>query len=535
MALNINYQGGVVNSDGDDVDCKYQAYVPSISTWSDIRSTDQCQYNVNYGDGDLKTQSGSVSRGEAIIIAFWLDSDSRNDKLTSSAVLSFIYDGNDNTVQDIMLMEPVKPGCNFYLQQNGLANISVSTSSYASLVTQWTYSDKTHYNRPSWYGTTIFGYLSITEDSFDFEDGFEDKTSHVYTTSGDKTVQHKVVNSYDLQSTCQKTIRIKYRPPTGGIVWSSDEVYLGDAVGVAAQITDPDSRITSIDHIFDGELVENNSETDYVYSETLSVFKVYTAKQIIYWNDGFDDRSVTVTSDISIQNTPPTVDLTIFKTDEAGLEGLNKAIVEASDNEGPISSLHWSIYYLDTNSILPNPYFKCVDDGKNNTFNLIYEKTTDMSASVFDLMFAIKGTYKIDVTATDDGGLTATDSQIITVDEVCSNPDLTVDPEELEKRIAEAIEAYKKDQQLAKSNSIIEDISKCTLVAVQDSLSTEIPVGESIGAPTSSTLETDISGEIKTKSAGIPTVSSLESDVVGEAGGEAMVGDGGDSSSISGS
>jgi len=30
VALNINYQGDVTNSNGDDTNCKYQAFVPSI-------------------------------------------------------------------------------------------------------------------------------------------------------------------------------------------------------------------------------------------------------------------------------------------------------------------------------------------------------------------------------------------------------------------------------------------------------------------------------------------------------------------------
>jgi len=127
LALNINFQGNVVNEAGDLLTCKYQAYVPSISTWGNVKETEASQYNINYGDGDLKTQSGSVSNGEVLLIVFWTGDDSRQNALDLFAVVAFIYSGIDNTVQDIQLKPPHLPSCAFEMEENGLVGVAVNT------------------------------------------------------------------------------------------------------------------------------------------------------------------------------------------------------------------------------------------------------------------------------------------------------------------------------------------------------------------------------------------------------------------------
>lgn len=514
MALNVNYQGLVKDKDSNEVECKYQAYVPSISKWSDIRVTEESQYNVNFGDGDLKTQSGSISIGEIILICFWIGADERSERLDQFSVVRFSYTGSDSTIQDVQILPPHSPSCSFGLPASGLVGNSIYVTSYASLTYQWTHSNYTHYQRPSWYGGSIFDFLSIIHDDFLFNEEYSAEKNNTYMESGDYTVKHRVINSYDLQSVCEKPIRIKYFHPIPYITFSPENLVIGEPLGIADSVTDDYSRITNIEHIFDGELVEENMDLIFAYAKTLSVFRKYIAEQKIHWNDGFDDKTITVTASPNMINQPPIIDLTVFKTDENGLEGLHKAIVQARDREGPVVRLNWKIFYLDTNSILPNPYFICTDDGQNNTFNKIYDSNTDMSVTILDLLFAIKGTYKIDVTAYDEQGLSSTDSQVINVEEACVNEEVSPgDCDDLEERIAEAIRAYEREHQLQRATQRREELSECKLVVVQDSLAED----NGIGAPYGAVENSGISGEVE-----------------GGIDGEPVVGTGSNSGSISG-
>lgn len=496
MALNINYQGNVFDSNGDSTDCYYQAYSPAIGKWSDVRETEFGQYNVNYGDGDIKTQSGSVSNGEAILIAAWTGSPDRGQTLTEFAVVSFIYDGTDNTLQDIKLDTPNTPSCNFGLLSEGKVGQSVTASSYASLTYQWTYDSKAHYQRREWYGTVVFDGLSITGDYFKFEGEYSTLGTNTYTSHGDYEVWHRVVNSYNMQSECSKSIRIRYRSPVGGILFNPENLVVGDPISVSAEIQDIDSRITSISHVFDGVEVEENSNIIFSYNKTLSNFREYYAEQFIRWSDGFEDLVVYVKDSPGMINTPPDVDLTIFKTEEAGLEGLHKSIVQVYDREGPVSKLTWSIWFLNTNSNLPNPYFRCTDDGLDDTFRLIYQRDFENTELIKDLLFAVQGTYKIRVSATDMHGLSGFDEHTIDVDEVCVDTGKEKDCEDLEEAVAAAIEKYKREQELIRANERVESINQCEMVVVTDSLAGENYLGgEPVGSTSGSVATGDIGGD----------------------------------------
>ena len=482
MALNINYQGGVYNDLNEEITCFYQAFVPSINRWGTIRETEESQFNINYGDGDLKGQSGSVSNGETILIAFWIGAATRSEELNSFSVLAFSYSGSDSTVQNAQILSPHSPSCSFGLATEGKVGQAVTANSYASLTYQWTFQGKAHYQRPSWYGGSVFAYLSILDDSFRFTDDFQSSNTHTYTTHGDYTVFHRVINSYNMQSVCQKNIRIRYRTPIGGILFSPQNLVIGDPIGVAATIQDIDSRITSINHMFDGSTEEINTDIDFVYAKTLTIFRPYIARQEIHWNDGFQDLIVIKQASPTMVNQPPLIDLTVFKTEEDGLEGLHKAIVQASDREGPVVKLVWKIFFLDTNSILPNPYFRCIDDGLNDTFNEIYSDETPVTTIMKDLLFAIKGVYKIDVTAYDEQGLYSTDSQTITVDEVCLDEGTPEEEcEDLEERIAEAIAQHERENELMRAAQRREDLKSINIVTVTDVLADDMEGGTLAG------------------------------------------------------
>jgi len=348
LALNINFQGNVVNEAGDLLTCRYQAYVPSISTWGNVKETEASQYNINYGDGDLKTQAGSVSNGEIILIVFWTGDDSRQNELELFAVVAFAYSGIDNTVQDIQLKPPHRPSCAFGMEAEGLVGVAVETVSYASLITQWTYNDCIHFQRPEWYGADVFSYMAIIDDAFSFHNEYIDETSSLFTEHGIYPVKHRVINSYNLQSVCEQNVKIRYRPPVPTISFFPANIIMNTTFDIINTSTDIDSRTTNIVYTFEEGVVSENTNSSYTYSRTASEFKTYTATQTIHWSDGFEDKTVTVSASPSMSNTPPTIYLSVVKSTDEELKGFHKATVTASDLEGPIQTLNWKIFYLDT-------------------------------------------------------------------------------------------------------------------------------------------------------------------------------------------
>jgi len=391
MALNINYQGNVVNNNGEIIDCKYQAYSSNIDKWSDIRTTEQGQYNVNYGDGDLNTQSGSVSSGDALVIVFWTGGSTRNDEELLFSATVFIYDGNDNTVQDVQLLPPHNPGCDFLLPSIALVEETVSATSRASTTYQWTYSGKTFYQRRNWYGQTIFGFLDIQSDNYDFGNGDTDGNSTQYSSSGDFNVVHTVVSTYGLSSECQKPIRIKYHSPVGGLSFSNNSPII--------------------------EVIDENTDINYSYTTSSDSLGTYYAEQVIYWNDGFDDNSFVYKKAISIANQPPSVNLTVEQ--DSVRKEIFVANANAADVDGIVSDICWELYYMAANSELPDPFFRC-NDTQTSEYKLIYRGCAQ-DKQTLEMAYSIPGEYRVKVIATDDYGDSAEDFKDITVTEICDS------------------------------------------------------------------------------------------------------------------
>jgi len=499
MSLNINYQGNVVDKDGNIIDCKYQAYSSNIDKWSDIRSTDKGQYNINYGDGDLNTQSGSVSEGDALIVVFWTGGDTRDDKedLFSSTV--FIYDGNDNTVQDVQLIPPRSPGCDFILPPEALIYEDISSISKASTTYQWTYSGKTFYQRRIWYGQTIFGFLDIQSDSYDFGNGDTSGNSTKYDNSGDYTVTHTVLSTYGLSSECQKSIRIKYHQPIGGISFSNSSPIVGESFNIIASIADVDNRITNIVHRFNNTVIDNNTDVNYSYSTSAESLGTYYAEQIIYWNDGFSDNNFVYKKAISIANQPPSINLTVEQ------DSLRKEIfvanANATDIDGAVSSICWELYYMSTISELPDPFFRCKEEQLPMDYKLIYRGCGEDKQTI-EMAYSIPGKYRIKVVATDDYGDSTEDFKDITVTEICDSvfgecPDC---PEYTpEKDCADKIAIAVRELKIQLLNEMDK---KTRTVVVQDSRVSGVSKGELYGKIDGDISEGELAGELSSSIGG---------------------------------
>lgn len=415
MALNINYQGEVRDQDNSNIDCYYQAYSHNISKWGDVHTTEASQYNVNFGDGDLNTQSGSISNGDVLLIAFWTGAPDRSEKLEMFGIVSFVYDGNDNTIQNVMILPSQPPNCRFLMQENALIESEVNVVSLASTVFQWEYEGAIMYQRKTWYGQVVFLFLDIASDEFYFKDSYDTLTSHVYDNSGAYDVLHRVKNTYELSNTCSKQIRILYRAPIGGINFSNNSPFVNESIDVSASIIDDDSRIISIRHIFDNTIVEENTDRFFVYDVSVPQLGVYSASQEILWNDGFDDMTVYYSKDLELQNKPPKVSLSYTQDDNS--PELFSIEVDASDEDGTIEDICWELFYLSGVNELPDPYFRC-EEPESVEYISIYN-VCDKNKTSLVLAFAIPGKYRILVTATDDYGDTGSAYIELDVTEIC--------------------------------------------------------------------------------------------------------------------
>lgn len=489
------------------------AFSNNISKWGNIRDTEFNQYNVNFGDGDLNTQAGSVSIGDVILVLFWRGAPTKDEQLTDFAMVRFIYDGTDSVIQNIQLRPPHAPSCSFGLASSGLVGERVTAVSYATPITQWNFDSITHYQRKDWYGQTIFGFLDIARDEFDFNNGYSSNDSNTYISHGDYLVLHQVENTYSLLSECQKTIRIKYRSPVGGLAFLQEFPLTGDNIGIAAEIQDIDSRITSISHVFNSEVLYVNTDLLYEYSVDLIEYGEYYAEQIILWNDGFDNKVLNYSKQLVMGNRPP--DVSVVASSNPDTDGLFRAHASVTDTDGIITNICWTLFYEGGSEGLPHPYFRCVEPD-SLSYSEIYT-FCDVNRSSMDLLFAIPGKYKIEVTATDDLGASGVGFTEFIVTDVCDGvitpceecpdcPPVEDCPEiqdtadtDCTKAIELAVENYKRELKIRDNTD-----ESPKLIVVQDGKASGSASGQILGKISGdiqvsdiiATIDSDLSGEI---------------------------------------
>jgi len=405
MALNITFTcNEVVDENGDAINCKYQVYYPEYDVWNNVRDTEQYQYNCNAGDDDSLSQTGSFLKGDHAIVCLWVGGDDRTGLKDRMAYYVITHDGETTTyVIDVELIPKTAPSCSWYLSTTATINREKTAYSYASDDYKWTFDDTTHYHYNKYDGEVIFDSIGNLNIQFDFDegDGYEDTNKHTYSAIGDYTAKHKVVNGYDLESVCERDIRLKYNTPIGCLTFdpdgygSGDELSKGDTVDVTACITDEDSRITDIEYhwiikdrdsgdVIRDTTVDNNTQLDYSYNvELLELHDTY-GYQYISWNDGFDDRTVTKKRELQVKNILPEV--SISKVDLSAKEKRFEQV--STDADGEVISWDWKIYLL-------MPF--------SGEWVEVYQTTTE-DGDPIEITFNEAGSYKTRITVQDEFG-----------------------------------------------------------------------------------------------------------------------------------
>jgi len=224
---------------------------------------------------------------------------------------------------------------------------------------------------------------------------------HTYTDIGDYTVGMRLTNAWDLTCEVDKDIKIKYNSPIGKVTFDPDgvstKVHTTESSTATADITDEDDRITEIEHhwivinrddsddVISDDTIDTNTELDYSYDETIEVLQKHYAKQIIKWNDGYDDLTLEYVKELPITNWKPLVDFTFKYLNDMKLE----FTPNCSDIDGDVVNYRWDLY-----SLIP---FK---DGE-------YAQALMMSSDDPDkqtIEFKSLGHYKMVLTARDDYG-----------------------------------------------------------------------------------------------------------------------------------
>ena len=397
----ITFTGKMYDENGALINGTVEGFTSPQNKWSGAKASQLNEYTINVGDGDWLTNDGSIAENEVVLLKFV--------SASGIAVISHTITNADIStrlvVQDVQLLPIQAPTCGLNLAITGTVNNTVTATNTSSDQYQWEYMGKTHHQRYDWYGTVVFPEIGIASVEYDFGDGYSASNTYVWDTIGTYTVSSKTTNKNGQTRICTKEIVIGYNAPTGCVQFDKGTYILNDTVIVTGCITDADNRITGIDHIWEEVITDTNLIKDYVYSKVLDEVKTYTAKQIIRWNDGFEDKVVEFTRTLSMANQPPVVNITVTEGVDTYTFNSN-----AVDPEGMLSRVDWVVY-------------TCKQEIMGDTGPCDWVEVYRTTGEIIELSVGKTGNYKVVATAYDNLNATGTDEIIqllIGVGEECT-------------------------------------------------------------------------------------------------------------------
>ena len=389
----ITFTGKMYDENGTLINGTVEGFTSPQNKWSGAKASQLNEYTINVGDGDWLTNDGSIAENEVVLLKFV--------SASGIAVISHTITNADIStrlvVQDVQLLPIQAPTCRLNLAITGTVNNIVTATNTSSDQYQWEYMGKTHHQRYDWYGTVVFPEIGIASVEYDFGDGYSASNTYVWDTIGTYTVSSKTTNKNGQTRICTKEIVIGYNAPTGCVQFDKGTYILNDTVIVTGCITDADNRIIGIDHIWEKVITDTNLIKDYAYSKVLDEVKTYTAKQIIRWNDGFEDKVVEFTRPLSMANQPPVVDITVTEGVDTYTFNSN-----AVDPEGMLSRVDWVVY-------------TCKQEIMGDTGPCDWVEVYRTTGEIIELSVDKTGNYKVVATAYDNLNATGTDEVIYTM------------------------------------------------------------------------------------------------------------------------
>lgn len=380
----------VYDKSGIAMDCKYQGFHYETGNWSAVLNTENQQISFDNEDANWDGNGVAVPSGDVLLIVAWVDGNTRQESHSQFSLLKITSTGESLYTPDVQLMDCKAPTMSLSVP-NGTINHTIAASITSSALYQWDFNGSTFYHKNSYYGQYIFDQVSISTTEYDFGDGWVSSNQHTFTVIGDKTVNGRITSNCGLTTEDTKSIEIRYNTPNGTFEETPVPLKLDDTATVELTVTDPDSRVTLIEHYLEDSSKGDSTELVSNYTHLISENKSYPYYSDVFWNDGYNDVKFRLNGVLSLENQAPTIDLVV-----EGEEPSFTLVSNAEDFEGELDRVIFRIY-IDGNKI--------VEDGSTvEAWSLVSTKTVYSGDWNQAVTFYSSGSFKITCQAYDTPG-----------------------------------------------------------------------------------------------------------------------------------
>ena len=324
-----SFVSNIVDSDGNAIDCKYVGFHYETGNVSNEHTTENQQISFDNEDADWDGQGVVFADGDVIILYAYTDD--------ACALVKVISNGGNSYTIDMQLKGCIAPTCSI---TSGDATIGVeyTATSSSSDEYQWEYSGNTMYQKKSWFGRTWCD-LGIVSTEYDFGDGYSAADKHTFSTSEEVAVKCKVTNKCGLTAEDSKNIKVLKRAPICVLGNNPVKPSVNEDTTITVDVSDVDNTIVE-----EKWYMDDVETTDLVHS--FNQLGSHVFKDMIKWNDGFDEHIMYTNLAITLDNAAPIVNLVVRKA------GNSYALVSnANDPEDNLEIVRFKIY-IDANAEL---------------------------------------------------------------------------------------------------------------------------------------------------------------------------------------
>jgi len=281
MALNVTFDGFCYLEDSSlsNLNVYYQGlFYPngtasSLTTWNDVRTVENTgYYNINLGDSDWLTQTGTALNNARVIIVFWKGSSTdRNSDcplMDEWGAFEITLDGSSVYTNQTQVKSNICPNLVWSLTDNGLVDVSYTATNNSYDNHYWDFMGTEMNHWRTRYGQNINLVNTVDNTDYDWDDGNQDNNlpgtsnaSHIWTSSGDYTVEIVIEDDCGCTVTGTDTIRIKNNPPVPNIVMTPAVPDPNEPVSFDYTGTDVDDTIVDIEWTINDSGIYGNTNT----------------------------------------------------------------------------------------------------------------------------------------------------------------------------------------------------------------------------------------------------------------------------------
>ena len=271
MSLNKTFDGFVSEENGTLANgtVSYQGFFYKVngssspSTWNNVRTVETGgsagYYNINLGDADWLSQTGTAAAGDIIVIVFWKGGSDRTANcsiLQEWGAFEITMTSADTYTNPTQVKSNIIPNLIWTLTANGWVGVSYGTTNSSNDIHNWTWSSTTMYHWYTRYGQTIFSINKVNNSDYYWGDTSSTldipgagTASHTWTAAGIYDVDIVIEDECGATVTGTKQIQIKWKAPTADITMTPAVPDPNEVVTFEWTGTDVDNTITTIDWV----------------------------------------------------------------------------------------------------------------------------------------------------------------------------------------------------------------------------------------------------------------------------------------------